>query len=67
MHGAWATSQVQLRQSQVCFREGDGVPAAARVLPQTRPLLRGQEEHQGPDGDDPLPGSLSQRVCGLNL
>lgn len=67
MHGTWVTAQVQLCQSQVCFHEGDGVSAAARVLQQTQLLLSGQGEHQCHDGDDPLPGSLSQRVCGLLL
>lgn len=59
VHGSWTAPQVQLRQPQVSGRERDGVPAAARVLRQTQPLLRREGERQRHGGDDPLQGPVS--------
>lgn len=59
MHGPWTSPQVQLRQPQVSGRERDGVPAAARVLRQTQPLLCREGERQCHGGDDPLQGPIS--------
>lgn len=58
MHGAQPATQVQLHQSQVPGGEGDGLTAAAGVLRQAQPLLRGQGERPRHGGDDSLPGPL---------